>query len=59
MVDGHDQVPGKKHSKYMSATNRLLLLSSKFRVTLKQHIKDSIPLPLATMERLNRLVTVR
>ena len=32
---------------------------AKFRVTLKQHIKDSIPLPLATMGRLNRLVTVR
>ena len=30
-----------------------------FKVTLKQHIKDSIPLPLATMGRLNRLVTVR
>ncbi len=31
----------------------------KFGVLLKQHIKDSIPLPLATMGRLHRLVTVR
>ncbi len=33
--------------------------NAKFGVSLKQHNKDSIPLPLATMGRLNRLVTVR
>ena len=31
----------------------------KFRIEIKQHIKDGIPLPLNTVNRLNRLVTVR
>ena len=29
------------------------------RLTLKQHIKDGIPLPLNTVGRLNRMITVR
>ena len=31
----------------------------KFKITLKQHIKDGIPLPLNTVGRLNRMITVR
>ena len=31
----------------------------KFRIEIKQHIKDGIPLPLNTVNKLNRLVTVR
>ena len=31
----------------------------KLRIEIKQHIKDGIPLPLNTVNRLNRLVTVR
>ena len=32
---------------------------NKFKTTLKQHIKDGIPLPLDTVGRLNRMITVR
>ena len=32
---------------------------NKFKITLKQHIKDGIPLPLNTVGRLNRMITVR
>ncbi len=45
---------------YVYISKRLVVnIFAKFKVTLEQHIKDSIPLPLATMGRLNRLVTVR
>ena len=40
-------------------SNKYKDIFGKFGVSLKQHIKDGIPLPLATMGRLNRLVTVR
>ena len=40
-----------------SGANGFKDIFAKFQVTLKQHIKDSIPLPPANMGRLNRLVT--
>ena len=40
-------------------SNKYKDIFGKFRIEIKQHIKDGIPLPLNTVNRLNRLVTVR
>ena len=39
--------------------NKLVDISSKYKITVKQHIKEGIKLPLSSVNRLNRLITAR
>ena len=40
-------------------TPHLNMIFDKLHITLKQHVKEGIALPLNTVSRLDRLVTVR
>ena len=39
--------------------NKHVDISTKYKITVKQHIKEGIELPLSSVKRLNRLITTR
>ena len=47
------------HSTFKKFKHKYADIFDKLHITLKQHVKEGIALPLNTVSRLDRLVTVR